>query len=35
MQHGLKLGEDDTYKLTLVMRHTADICKRCKCPEEK
>jgi len=37
MQHGgmPKLDESDQHRLSIAMRHAADTCKKCKCPEKE
>lgn len=35
MQHGMKLDEDQQYRLSIAIRHAADTYEKCQCPEEK
>jgi hypothetical protein len=34
MQHGMVLDESQQYRLSIAIRHSADTCKKCRCPEE-
>lgn len=36
IQHGgISINESDQHRLSIAMRHAADTCRRCKCPEEE